>query len=224
MRSGMRQVWLALRVGLGIQALLIVIGILIRTPPLPGHQPVLSPIRYFSMPGFVLSLLVVDSVHIRWSLHPVLYQVMQIAANVLFYGVLAYLVLWLRSAWKSNRTEQGMAWFQTPFMRRAWLALAIGLIVATILLFAQSSDYLYAITNHGAGVTYTDAHPKLLTTMSLPGLSLILLAINVTPVMWGSHPVLANVLVTAGNFLFYSAVGFIVLRLTAGFSARSKRT
>ena len=84
-----------------------------------------------------------------------------------------------------------MASFQTPVMRRVWLALAIGLAVAVILLGAQSSNFLHATTNNGAGVNYTDAHPKLLTiwlTMSLPGLSMMLLAINVTPVMWGSHP------------------------------------
>jgi hypothetical protein len=112
-------------------------------------------------------------------------------------------------------------------MRRSWLALVIGLAVVVILLGAQYSHALYAITNNGAGVNYTDAHPKLLTiwlTMSLPGLSMMLLAINVTPVLWGSHPVLANMVVTTGNFLFYSVAAYVLLRLTAGLSARWKRT
>jgi hypothetical protein len=53
---------------------------------------------------------------------------------------------------------------------------------------------------------------------------MMLLAINVTPVMWGSHPVLANMVVTTGNFLFYSVAAYVLLRLTAGLSARCKRT
>ena len=72
-------------------------------------------------------------------------------------------------------------------MRRGPLALAMGLTIAVLLLGAQYSHFLHAITNNGAGVTYTDAHPKLLTiwlTMSLPGLAMMLLAINVTPVTW----------------------------------------
>src|SRR5580698_11658271 len=227
MRSNVRRGWFALFIGLGIQVLLFVLGILTRTPQIPGHPAVLSPLRYFSMPGFVFSLLVVDSVHFMWSLHPVLVQAMQIAANVLFYSVVAYAVLWLRSKWKSNRTELGPASLQTPVMRRVWLPLAIGLAIAMILLAAQSSSFLHATTNNGAGVNYTDAHPRLLTiwlTMSLPGLSMMLLAINVTPVMWGSHPVLANMVVTTGNFLFYSVASYVLLRLTAGLSARWKRT
>lgn len=108
-------------------------------------------------------------------------------------------------------------------MRRGPLALAMGLAIAVLLLGAQYSHFLHAITNNGAGLTYTDAHPKLLTiwlTISLPGLSMMLLAINVTPVMWGSHPVLANMLVTTGNFLFYSVAAYVLLRLTAALSGR----
>lgn len=227
MRSNARRGLLALSIGLAIQVVLFALGVLTRTPQIAGQPPVLSPLRYFSMPGFVFSLLVADSVHIPWSLHPMLLQWMQIIGNVLFYSASAYAAIWLRSAWKSNQTEQGTSASQAAVKRRVWIALGIGLAIALILLVAQASNFLHATTNHGSGVNYTDAHPRLMgiwLTMSLPGLSLILLAINVTPVMWGSHPVLAQVVVTTGNFLFYSVAAYTMLRLTAGLSARWRRT
>jgi hypothetical protein len=219
----MRRGWLALCIGLGIQILLFGIGILVRTPQIPGQPPILSPLRFFSMPGFVFELLVTDSIHTMWSPHPVLLHVMAIVGNVLVYSSAAYFVLWLRSARKSNQAEQGTAWFRTPFMRRVWLAAAIGLAVSVILLVPQHMNFTRTIPNGEGGVTYTDAYPQLLLNLSLPGLALILLAINVTPVMWGAHPLLAQVVVTTGNFLFYSVAAYVVSRLTAGLSTRWKQ-
>ncbi len=223
----MRRAWQALCIGLGIQILLFGIGILTRTPQIPGHPPVLSPLRYFGMPGFVFELLVADSVPIMWSLHPVSLRLVSLAGNILFYGAVAYLVLWLRSARKVTRAEvraeQGTAWFRTLFMRRVWLALAIGLTVTVIAHGILHMNFDRPIPNGEGGVTYTDAHPYRFYLV-LPGIALMMLAINVTPVMWGSHPVLAQLLVGSGNFLFYSAAAYVVLRLTAGLSARWKQT
>ncbi len=203
------------------------IGILTRTPQIPGHPPVLSPLRYFGMPGFVFELLVADSVPIMWSLHPVSLRLVSLAGNILFYGAVAYLVLWLRSARKVTRaevrSEQGTAWFRTLFMRRVWLALAIGLTVTVIAHGILHMNFDRPIPNGEGGVTYTDAHPYRFYLV-LPGIALMMLAINVTPAMWGSHPVLAQLLVGSGNFLFYSAAAYVVLRLTAGLSARWKQT
>jgi hypothetical protein len=219
----MRRGWQALCIGLGIQVLLTGLGILTRTPQIPGQPAVLSPIRIFNMPGFVFELLAADSIHITWSLHPVLLPVTTIVGNVLFYSLAAYFVLWLRSVRKSNRAGRGTAWFRTPLVRPVWLAVATGLAVAVILLVPQHLNFTRAIPNGEGGVTYTDAYPQLLMNLTLPGLALILLAINVTPVMWGSHPLLAQAVVTTGNFLFYSAAAYMVLRLTGALSTRWKQ-
>src|ERR1700722_11216766 len=48
----MRRGWLALCTGLGFQALLFGIGLLVRTPQIPGHPPVLSPLRFFQHAWF----------------------------------------------------------------------------------------------------------------------------------------------------------------------------
>lgn len=223
----MRRGWQALCIGLGIQVLLFGIGILTRTPQIPGHPPVLSPLRFFGMPGFVFELLVADSTHITWSLHPDWLRAVSLAGNILFYSAVAFFVLWLRAARRVNqaevRSEQETAWFRTLFMRRVWLALAIGLTVTVIAHAILRMNFDRPIPNGEGGVTYTDAHPYRFYLV-LPGMALMILAINVTPVMWGSHPVLAQLLVGSGNFLFYSAAAYVVLRLTAGLSARWKHT
>ena len=107
-------------------------------------------------------------------------------------------------------------------MRCGWLALAIGFAVTLMAFAFIQMNFARAIPNGGGGFTYTDALPYRVY-FSLPGLALEVLAINLTPVMWGSHRVLANVLVATGKFLFYSAAAYAVLRLTAGLSARWRR-
>ncbi len=90
--------------------LLFVLGILTRTPQIPGHPAVLSPLRYFSTPGMILEMLVVSSTRYAWNLHPVLLQAMVITGNVLFYGGIAYLLLRWQSARNSPAIEPDDTW------------------------------------------------------------------------------------------------------------------
>ncbi len=107
-------------------------------------------------------------------------------------------------------------------MRREWLALGIGLVITVIAFGVLRMNSMREIPNSEGGVTYTDAYPQRIG-LSLPGLALIVLAINLTPVMWGSHPMLAQAVVATGNFIFYSVAAYVVLRLSAKFSARWRR-
>jgi hypothetical protein len=225
--DAMRRGFQAFGIGLVFQVLLFGIGILVRTPQIPGHPPVLSPLRFFSMPGFVLSLLVVDSVHIMWSLHPVLYQAMQIAANVLFYSVVAYFVLWLRSAKKANlmevRSEPGTAWYRTPLMRRVWLAVGIGAFMAALTAFMMFSSFTRTLPNGGTETMSLDLYHPWLMSLSLPGVVFFWIAALITDIDWNSHQLLGRVLVTVGDAAFYSVVAYVLMRLTAGLSERWKQ-
>src|ERR1700733_8534956 len=137
----MHRGWLAVGVGVVIQVLLVGIGILLRTPPIPGHPPILSPIRFFSMPGFVVGLLVMNGIHIRWSLHPIWRQLITYVGNILSYSAVVYFLLGQRSANQSHRAG-GNARVRTYLRRRVWLALGIGLAVAVILLVPQHMNFV----------------------------------------------------------------------------------
>jgi hypothetical protein len=222
MRRGLQ----AFCIGLVFQVLLFGIGIMVRTPQIPGHPPALSPLRFLSMPGFVLSLLVVDSVHVMLSLHPVLYQSMQIAANVLFYSVVAYFVLWLRSAKKTNRaelrSEQSTAWYRTTLMRRVWLAVGIGASMAALTAFMMFSSFTRILPNGATETMSLDLYHPWMMNLNLPGVVFFWITALVTNIDWNLHPLLARVLVTVGDAAFYSVVAYMLLRFTASLSARWK--
>jgi hypothetical protein len=217
----MRRGWFALCIGSITEAMLLGLGALIRTTPASGHEVTHSWFFYVSLPGFLVQLLAQTAVPIYWSLHPVALQTLSIVGSVLLYAVIAYLTLWLRDCCSSDRIERKSGWFRTRFMRCVWLASSIGLTVAGILLALEHIRVTRAIPNGQAILSVAEAYPVLLT-LSFPGIFLIVIAINLTAVMWGSHPVLAQTVVTTGNFVFYSVVAYVVLRLTAGLSARWK--
>lgn len=104
-------------------------------------------------------------------------------------------------------------------MRREWLALCIGMAITVIAFGILRINSMREFPNGEGPVTYTDAYPQRID-LSLPGLALMVLAINLTPVMWGAHPILAQAVVATGNFIFYSVTAYAVLRLSAKFSAR----
>jgi hypothetical protein len=218
----MRRGWLALCIGLITEVVLLGLGALIRTTPAPGHEVTHSWFFYTSLPGFLVQLLAQAVVPIYWSLHPVALRVLSIVGSVTFYAVIVYLILWLRDRRKSDQVEPKGGWFRTRFLRSVLLALSIGLAVAGILLASEHMRVTRAIPNGQAIVSVAEAYPVLLT-LSFPGIFLILIAINITPVMWGSHPMLAQTVVTTGNFIFYSVAAYVILRLTAGLSARWKQ-
>jgi len=222
----MRRGWLALCTGLGFQALLFGIGLLVRTPQIPGHPPVLSPLRFFSMPGFVFMSLAVDSIRIMWSLHPQLLQLLSIAGNVLFYSALAYFVLWLRTAKKVTqaelRSDQRKVWHRTPLMRRVWLALVIGAAMAGLVAFAMFARFTHVLPNGGTETMSLELYHPWLMTLSLPGIVFFWLTALITNIDWNLHPLLGRVLVTIGDAAFYSVAAYVVLRLTAGVSERWK--
>jgi hypothetical protein len=107
-------------------------------------------------------------------------------------------------------------------MRREWLALCIGVAITVIAFGGLRINSMRKISNGEGGVTYTDAYPQRID-LSLPGLALMVLAINLTPVMWGSHPMLAQAVVATGNFIFYSVVAYVALRVSAKLSAKWRR-
>jgi hypothetical protein len=223
MRRGLQ----AFGIGLVFQVLLFGIGILVRTPQIPGHPPVLSPLRFFGMPGFVVSLLVVDSVHIMWSLHPVLYESMQIAANLLFYSVVAYFVLWLRSAKRASVAElpsgPATVWYRTPLMRRVWLAVGIGASMAALTAFMMFSSFTRTLPNGGTETMSLDLYHPWMMSLSLPGVVFFWITALITDIDWNLHQLLARVLVTVGDATFYSVAAYVLMRLTAGLSERWKR-
>ena len=178
------------------------------------------------MPGFVFMSLVVDSVHIMWSLHPVLLQLMSIAGNILFYGAIAYFILWLRSARQSNRAEiqsgQGIEWYRTLLMQRVWLALAIGAAMAGLVAFTMFARFTHVLPNGGTETMSLDLYHPWMMTLSLPGIVFFWITALITNIDWNLHPLLGRVLVTIGDAAFYSVAAYAVLRVTSSLSARWK--
>ena len=222
----MRRGWLALCIGFGFQVFLFGIGLLMRTPQIPGQPAVLSSLRLFGMPGFVFESLVVDSIHVRWSLHPVLLQLLSIAGNILFYSAIAYFILWLRWARQSNRAKlrsgQETAWYRTPLMRRVWLALGIGASMAGLTAFVMFARFTHALPNGGTETMSLELYHPWLMGLSLPGIVFFWIAALITNIDWNLHPLLGSVLVTIGDAAFYSVVAYVLLRFTARLSARWK--
>lgn len=107
-------------------------------------------------------------------------------------------------------------------VRRGLQALCIGLAVTLIAYALVHMNSLRQVPNAEGGVMYTDAHPQRVALI-FPGVFLIMIAINLTPIMWGSHPVLTQVVAATGNFLFYSLIAYLLLRAMEALSARWKR-
>jgi hypothetical protein len=106
--------------------------------------------------------------------------------------------------------------------RRRRGALGIGLAITAAAFVLLQFNAARPIPSGEGGIYYTDAHPHRLD-LSLPGVFVILLAVNFTPIMWGQHPVLAQVVAAAGNFVFYSLAAYLMLCVTAGLSTSWRR-
>ena len=219
----MRRGWLALCIGFGIEIVLFVVGFLTRTPPIPVHPAVHPLTFYFGIPGNILQLVVQFIVPIHGASSLVVLQTLQIAGNVLFYSAAAYFVLWLRARSKSVPMEPAATGPRRGPSRRVYVSLAIGLVMTVIAFALLRVNLNRQIINSEGGVSYTDAYPQRFY-LSVPGVILMLIAINVTPVRWGSHPVAAQIVASTGNFVFYSFVAYAVLGLSSKLSARWKRT
>jgi hypothetical protein len=223
----MRRVWQALGIGLGIALLVFVLGATRLMRPVPNFHEVHYPaLHILTIPGAVLESIFISNVHVRWDLHLLLAQTLSVAGNFIFYGAVAYFVIWLRSARKTNRDEAGAGWYQFYFTRRVWLALAVGLAMTVAVCVLLQMNFDRQIVNSEGGVSSTDAFPHRYE-LTLPGVFLIWLMILTTPVRWGEHRVLAQLVASTGNFIFYSMVAYFVMRfsskVSAGLSARWKR-
>jgi hypothetical protein len=151
-----------------------------------------------------------------------LMQVLIVAGNVLFYSAAAYFVLWLRSRSRSTPIEPPATRPRGGPSRRVYLALAIGLAMTVIAFALLRVNFDRQIINSEGSVSYTDAYPQRFY-LSVPGVILILIAINLTPVMWGSHPIAAQVVASTGNFVFYSVAAYLFLRVTSHLATRWKQ-
>lgn len=107
-------------------------------------------------------------------------------------------------------------------MRRGWLAPAIGLAIAGALAAATYTMITRQIPNGHETLSPAAAYPRLLYP-GLPGILLFFIAIWTTGIDWNLHPMLARVVVSAGNAMFYSAAAYVVLRMSARLSARWKQ-
>lgn len=234
MRPCVRRGLLALCIGFGIKVLLLIVEALTRTPSIPGHSPSHSLFWFLHFPGFIVQILAQTIVPIMWSLHPIALQVLSISADVLCYSAIAYLVLRLRS--DRNASERNAISVepgepvqaataqrhQVRFTRRIALALGIGLAVAATSVALQQIMLTRAIPNGTETLPIDQAYPVLMN-VEFPGVVFLILALNLTPVMWGSHPVAARAVVATGNFLFYSFVAYVLLRVAASLSAKWRR-
>ena len=219
----MRRGWLALRIGFGIEIVLFVVGFLTRTPPIPGH-PAVHPLSFFfGIPGNIFQLVVQFVVPIHGASSLVVLQTLQIAGNVLFYSAAAYFVLWLRSRSKSAPMRAAATRASRGLSRRVYVSLAIGLAMTVIAFAFLRVNINRQIIDSEGGVSYTDAYPQRFY-LSVPGAILMLIAINVTPILWGSHRIAAQIVASTGNFVFYSFAAYAMLLLWEKLSVRWKRT
>jgi hypothetical protein len=229
MRSSTRRGWQALGIGFGIKLLLLVVEALTRTPPIPGHSSGYPRLFFLHLPSFIAQIVAQSVVPIMWSLHPIALQAISITADVLCYSAIAYLILRWRSARKSTPAEPDAVFVEpsvsprrTRSTPRMLLALAAGLAVAGTSFALQQIMLTRAVPNGQETLSIDEAYPSLMT-IGFPGVVFLILAINLTPVMWGSHPVAAQVVVSTGNFLFYSLVAYVLLRVTTALSAGWRR-
>ena len=229
MRSTVRRGWQALGFGVGAKALLIVAEALTRTPPIPGHNPGYPRLFFLHLPGFVVQLVAQSTVNIMWGLHPIALQVLSITADVLCYSAIAYLILRWRSARKPAPAEPEAAMVEataspsrTRFTRHLLLALAAGLIVAGTSFALQQITLTRAVPNGTETIPINQFYPALMN-ISFPGVVFFIVVLNLTPVLWGSHPIAAQAVMILGNFLFYSFAAYAMLRIAAILSGRWKR-
>lgn len=100
-------------------------------------------------------------------------------------------------------------------MRRVWLALGIGTSAAGAIAVMMFVTYTRVLPNGGtATMSFDMFHPRLMS-LSLPGVLFFWLAALITWIDWNLHQILARVLVTIGDAMFYTAAASVVLRLSA---------
>ena len=105
-------------------------------------------------------------------------------------------------------------------MRRAWLALGVGAVAAGAIAVMMFVTYTRVHPNGGTETMSYDMYHPWAMNLSLPGVVFFWISALLTDIDWNLHQLLARILVTVGDAMFYSAAAYAVLRLSARLSLR----
>ena|SRR5215475_8246729 len=99
-------------------------------------------------------------------------------------------------------------------MRRGLLALGIGLVIAAVVFGVGAIRFTRPIPNGTEVISFSAAYPAFLY-FSIPGTALMWLVAFMLQAKWASSQFALQLLVVAGDAIFYSLAAYVVLRLVA---------